>query len=326
MRKEKIRIAALVMALVVFCGFFVFRLTDYQIVNGDEYKAQATQGYTRTVTLKAPRGEIVDRNGEPLVSNRVGFNIQLDRVYLDTEKQNDVILSLINLMEQEGQEYNDSLPMAKTSPYTFDAQKSSAVDSLKDDLGLNLYATEQNVMDAMIEEYDIVGYSPDDTRKIAGVRYEMEKMDFSISNPFVFAEDVSFEIATKIQENAIQYPGVDAVETPFRQYEMDDFAPHILGTVSPIYAEEYYPLEDGEEAPSSGYTDLRSQGYAMNDSVGRSGIERAAEENLRGTDGKRTIHLDADGNVISTEEQPAVSGNTVMLSLEKNLQIKVQNY
>ena len=43
MRKEKIRIAALVMALVVFCGFFVFRLTDYQIVNGDEYKAQATQ-------------------------------------------------------------------------------------------------------------------------------------------------------------------------------------------------------------------------------------------------------------------------------------------
>ena len=81
MRKEKIRIAALVMALVVFCGFFVFRLTDYQIVNGDEYKAQATQGYTRTVTLKAPRGEIVDRNGEPLVSNRVGFNIQLDRVY-----------------------------------------------------------------------------------------------------------------------------------------------------------------------------------------------------------------------------------------------------
>ena len=119
----------------------------------------------------------------------------------------------------------------------------------------------------------------------------------SISITFVFAEDFSFEVATKIQENAIQYPGVDAVETPYRQYEMDDFAPHILGTVSPIYAEEYYPLEDGEEAPSSGYTDLKSQGYAMNDTVGRSGIEWAAEENLRGTDGKRIIHLDADGNV-----------------------------
>lgn len=325
MKREKIRMIALVLALVVFCGFFVFRLTDYQIVNGDEYKAQATQGYTRTVTLKAPRGEIVDRNGEPLVSNRVGFNIQLDKVYLDEEKQNDVTLSLINLMDQEGQEYNDSLPMAKTAPYTFDSEQSSAVDSLKEDLGLNLYATEQNVMDALIEEYDIVGYSPDDTRKIAGVRYEMEKMDFSISIPFVFAEDVSFEVATKIQENAIQYPGVDAVETPYRQYEMDDFAPHILGTVSPIYAEEYYPLEDGEEAPSSGYTDLKSQGYAMNDTVGRSGIEWAAEENLRGTDGKRIIHLDADGNVISVEEEPAVSGNTVMLTLDKNLQIKVQN-
>ncbi len=325
MKKEKIRIIALALAFVVFCGFFVFRLTDYQIVNGDEYKAQATQGYTRTVALKAPRGEIVDRNGEPLVSNRVGFNIQLDKVYLDTEKQNDVILSLINLMEEEGQEYNESLPMGKTSPYTFDAERSSAVDSLKEDLGLNLYATEQNVMDALIEEYDIIGYSPDDTRKIAGVRYEMEKMDFSISIPFVFAEDVSFEIATKIQENAIQYPGVDAVETPYRQYELDDFAPHILGTVSPIFAEEYYPLEEGEEAPSSGYTDLRSKGYAMNDSVGRSGIERAAEENLRGTDGKRIIHLDSDGNVISTEEQSAVSGNTVRLTLDKNLQIKVQN-
>ena len=130
MKREKIRMIALVLALVVFCGFFVFRLTDYQIVNGDEYKAQATQGYTRTVTLKAPRGEIVDRNGEPLVSNRVGFNIQLDKVYLDEEKQNDVILSLINLMDQEGQEYNDSLPMAITAPTTFDSEQTTGVDSV----------------------------------------------------------------------------------------------------------------------------------------------------------------------------------------------------
>lgn len=325
MRKLKIRIAALVTALIVFCGLFVFRLTDYQIVNGDKYKAQATQGYTRTVTLKAPRGEIVDRNGEPLVSNRVGFNIQLDKVYLDAEKQNDVILSLINLMEQEGHEYNDSLPMAKESPYTFDPEQPSSVDSLKTDCKLNLYATEENVMEALIKKYDIVGYSPDDTRKIAGVRYEMDKKDFSISIPFVFAEDVSFETATKIQENAIQYPGVDAVETPYRQYELDDFAPHILGTLSPIYAEEYYPPDDEDDVGSSLYTDLKSKGYAMNDTVGRSGIEYAAEESLRGTNGKRTIHLDSDGNVVSTEVESAVSGNTVMLTLDKNLQIKVQN-
>ena len=153
MKKLRIRITALVMALVVFCGLFLFRLTDYQIVNGNEYKAQATQGYTRTVTLKAPRGEILDRNGEPLVSNRVGFNIQLDKVYLDAGKQNDVILSLINLMEQEGHDYNDSLPMAKKSPYTFDAVQSSAVDKLKTDLRLNLYATEENVMEAIIKKY-----------------------------------------------------------------------------------------------------------------------------------------------------------------------------
>ena len=325
MRKLKIRIAALVTALIVFCGLFVFRLTDYQIVNGDKYKAQATQGYTRTLTLKAPRGEIVDRNGEPLVSNRVGFNIQLDKVYLDAEKQNDVILSLINLMEQEGHEYNDSLPMAKESPYTFDPEQPSSVDSLKTDCKLNLYATEENVMEALIKKYDIVGYSPDDTRKIAGVRYEMDKKDFSISIPFVFAEDVSFETATKIQENAIQYPGVDAVETPYRQYELDDFAPHILGTLSPIYAEEYYPPDDEDDVGSSLYTDLKSKGYAMNDTVGRSGIEYAAEESLRGTNGKRTIHLDSDGNVVSTEVESAVSGNTVMLTLDKNLQIKVQN-
>lgn len=324
MKKLRVRIAVLVMALVVFCGLFVFRLTDYQIVNGNEYKAQATQGYTRTVTLKAPRGEIVDRNGEPLVSNRVGFNIQLDKVYLDAEKQNDVILSLINLMEQEGHDYNDSLPMAKESPYTFDAVQSSAVDRLKTDLKLNLYATEENVMEALIKKYNIVGYSPDDTRKIAGVRYEMDKKEFSITNPFVFAEDVSFETATKIQENAIQYPGVDAVETPYRQYEIDDFAPHILGTLSPIFEEEYFPPDDEDTENNSLYTDLKSKGYAMNDIVGRSGIEYAAEDYLRGTNGKRTIHLDSDGNVVSTEVEPAVSGNTVMLTLDKNLQMKTQ--
>ena len=94
---------------------------------------------------------------------------------------------------------------------------------------------------------------------------------------------------------------------PFREYVDDDVAPHLIGTVGPIYA------EDWEE--------LRDKGYSYNDKVGRSGMEQAAEEYLRGQNGTMLVTQDASGNTLSSEVTEApVAGNTVLMSIDKNLQ------
>jgi penicillin-binding protein 2 len=63
-------------ALALFAIVF-FRLWYLQILSGDEYRAEANANRVREVTVQAPRGEIVDRNGEALVENRVGLAVQL---------------------------------------------------------------------------------------------------------------------------------------------------------------------------------------------------------------------------------------------------------
>lgn len=80
-------------------------------------------------------------------------------------------------------------------------------------------------------------------------------------------------------------------EVAVRNYVCGEVGAHLIGQVGPIFADEYESLSE--------------QGYAMNDQIGRSGIEGAFEEYLRGQDGEQIITFDNSGNVISTEETKA---------------------
>lgn len=73
-----VRVAALgVVALVLF-GIIFFRLWFLQVLSGDQFLAEATQNRVRTQPQQAPRGFIVDREGNPLVENRKAIVLQLD--------------------------------------------------------------------------------------------------------------------------------------------------------------------------------------------------------------------------------------------------------
>lgn len=85
------RVRLSVVALVVF-GLFTSlfaRLYDLQVAGSDEYQVQAEANRVRTVQLPAPRGRILDRNGEVLVGNRVAVVVAVDRSVL-AEKDEDV--------------------------------------------------------------------------------------------------------------------------------------------------------------------------------------------------------------------------------------------
>src|SRR5919201_4502439 len=73
-------------ALVMFSIIF-FRLWYLQVLSGDKYLRQAENNQVRDITVQAPRGEILDRNGNVLVNNRTALALQLQPTELPKAKR-----------------------------------------------------------------------------------------------------------------------------------------------------------------------------------------------------------------------------------------------
>lgn len=302
---------------IVVCAVLVFvlifgRAFEIQIINSKRYVEQANGISKITAPIKASRGEILDCYGRPIATNREGYNIIFNYASISKTTINDTILSLIKLLKNH--EWKDDLPLTDTAPYSFDKEAAEiSKKRMLDMLELAHYATPQNCFDALVKRYSLEDRDKKQQRLIMGVRYTMERAGFSISVPFTFAEDVSSKVMTVILENTDIYGenGVSVEVASFREYDNASVAPHIIGTVSPIYA------EDWEE--------LKAKGYSYDDKVGRSGIEKACEDDLRGTDGEITYTVDSKGKIISSEvTKEPVPGCTVRLTIDKNVQISAQ--
>lgn len=312
-KKHQTALTVLSILLILVILLYTARIYSIQIVNSSKYSS-AAQGSTavRTAVLKAPRGEILDSYGRQIAVNRDGYNIVFNKAYVG-DNLNDIILSLVNLLDNAAVEHIDKLPMEYSSPYTFKEGESTA--KLIKTLELADYATADNCFTRLVERYELENYSADEQRKIMGVRYSMEIADFSISYPFTFAEDIPTELMCQISESNFMLNGVSVEVVPFRYYPDTSLAVNLIGTVGPIYEEDW---ADGEN--------YKEKGYAYDDKVGKSGIEYWAEQYLRGTDGEITYYLDAEGNIINREVTKApVAGKTVMLTLDAKMQRTVQN-
>ena len=254
----------------------------------------------------------MDRNGNPLVTNRQGNSIILDAAYFpsrdDNDARNAVILNLIALFEKNGEEYVNNLPLRIGSDGIEFTEDENAVATMKskDMFNLQNYATAQNCFDAMVEEYGLEGYDTETALKVGAIRYELTRLMFSIENPVTIADDVSDETVATIKEDKQDYMGADVLPVAYREYADSTLAPHILGTVRKINAEEYAELKD--------------EGYGINDNIGESGIEAAMESELRGTPGELTITIDSDGNVKEEITKEPIQGNTVVLTIDRDLQ------
>ena len=293
--------------ILCVCIIFGIVLIEIQIVHGQSYAELATKGATRSQTIQAARGEITDRYGRPLVQNKVGYNVTLDKAYLTRGEENEIILRLLSLLQAAGEEWIDKLPITQTEPFSFYEEQETEIAKLKDFLDVGSYTSVDDVMSWLVERYELESYTPAQQRMLAGIRYEMERQGFSITTPYTLAEDVDVSTVIQIKERSYELSGVMVTESTIREYVAGDTAPHLIGQIGPIYAEEYAELKD--------------QGYAMNDTIGKSGIEEAFESQLRGENGKRTITLNANGEVIdATVTQSPVPGNSIMLTLDLDLQ------
>lgn len=310
----RFRTAFLAILVVVSVAMGCIRLMSIQIVNGDTYLQETEYTSIYTQPIKATRGQIVDADGKTIIENKVGYNVIIDasRFPDDNKEANAILLETLEVLEEHKLKWNDSIPISTTVPYEFKKDREADVEKLKELVGVNVYATAENCIDKLIDDYEISAkdYSREQQRTIAGIRYEMKLRDFSLSNSYTLCEDVSLDVVTQLKELGVKLKGVNVVEEAVREIGQGDILPHEIGTVGPIYAEEY--------------EELKEKGYAMNDSVGKSGIEAALEDELRGEDGEKTITV-TDGQVVSADvtDEP-VGGNTVKLTIKSQYQKDVQ--
>lgn len=308
------RIVALFSILILILSIYGVRLFQIQIVQGDMYAKLANESYKTAVPISASRGEILDCNQVPLVSNRTSYAVTLDYNYFphgNTEEkqkaQNDCLLELVHLLQDGKEEWNDSLPITRKAPFTFEKDRESGIAKLKEYLRMASYATASQCLGQMVTKYGLKDYAEEQQRILAGIHYEMDMAGFSAKVPYTLASDVSNTTMYRIMENSSRFPGVDVITVPVREYNSGTTACHIIGTVGPIYAEEYAALKE--------------QGYSYNDVLGKSGIESAAEKYLRGTAGKRVLSKNAQGVVTSEVEAIAPTpGQSVVLSLDSHIQ------
>ncbi len=293
--------------------FFLYGLclADMQIVKGEQYAAQAQSTSSLERTLKAARGEMVDCNGTPLVVNEICYDVIFEKAYMPKGEENEIILRLFALFEEEGQEWIDNLPITSEAPFVFLEGRESDIQRLREDMGLQSWATVANVLDEMAERYGLEDYSPQTRRMLAGVRYEMERQGYSVNVSYTFAADVSKTMITKISERNSQFPGVREKESTTRHYLSGDLAPWVIGQIGPLYREEY--------------EEYRKLGYQMNDVIGKDGVERAFEQELRGQDGKQLIYMENGIVVDIQDEQETIPGHTIQLTLDMDLQRAVQD-
>ena len=335
-RRENEKSWQFIAITVLFCAICLFYLGKlfYVQVSGRQNSYQSTTT-TRTVSVPAVRGEIFDRNGKKLVSNAYSYDLVISHTTFSTlsiERANQTCLSLLSALdacnEQESHE-EKYFPFNGVYPYYYLSDEASSLDSIPyyrmvrviSDLGLKKDTTPQELIDYYVKTYKLLAtnaagrriYTDNEIDRIIRLRYDMDARRFNASNnSYVFASELSPSSYLIAYVAELAPVGADFTVNVSRVYEYDGYASHILGSVGPIYSEEW-----------DYYNNL---GYQMNAVVGKTGCELAFEEYLHGSDGKMEIEIDATGRIVrETMLVEPIAGKNVYITIDIDLQIAAED-
>lgn len=325
-RKNVVRRMILLIAVAcVIMGLYAMRLIFLQLVNGDDFKAKATNTTDYNFTVTAARGDIVDSAGRRIATTATSYNVVLNKLLMGDRNLDAMLQQIVELLRENGESWNDTLLIGQPDAagrYAFTDDDSSASDQkqladMKETLGLQQYATANDVMEMLVEKNELQSFSLEWQRVLAGIHYEMDRQAFSNVNNFVMAENVSAATVATIKEHSLQLPGVEIVETSARSYDQSDIIPAVLGRVGKITAEKWKVTDSNGQVTYP----LREKGYNMNDVLGISGLESVYEDELRGKDGVETITRNSDGVIVDTRLTTVPEpGHTVQLTIDSNFQ------
>lgn len=342
---QRLIAAAVALSLLLILYFVV--LFKLQIVEGAKYAAESANSIVTMETVAASRGNLLDRYGRLLVSSRPCHNIVLNTDELfEQEDPNAEILKLLETVEAFGETYNDDLPITMSSPFEFTEitaiqqtmldgyLKNAAVNQTERAIasGLAVYSYDEEgnknldedgdpiiLVDEEVTAVELMAffrsrykidstYDNEQTRKIAGMRYAINSRYIVASSEYIFVEDASLELITKLLES--DFPGIEVKTSYVREYNTTGAA-HILG---------YIGLMNDNE-----YKVYKSKGYPMDAKVGKEGAEVAFEEYLHGIDGEVAVTKTSDGSVLKkVYTKEPIPGNNAYLTIDIVLQEAVE--
>lgn len=304
---KNIRVIILDVIMGLVGCVFIIQLFNLQIVHGEEYREESQNRVLRQMQVTAPRGEILDRYGEILATNREGYNVLLYKIKMTDEERNTQVLKLAKILKENEVNYRDTFPI-ELEPLRFEFDSESDELKWKKKNNINESATCEEVMNIYIEKYEISSnYTLEETRMIIGIRYELQQSGYSAFKPYELATDVSKEVIAKIAEINDELLGVAIEEQPIRTYPNKSLASHILGYIGKISPEKY--------------SELKNEGYSINDNIGKDGIESVMEKYLKGKNSSQKIEVDAIGRyTMDVSSLDVQAGAQVYLTIDSKLQ------
>lgn len=318
-RIDLLRIVVMAVLFGVVILLFLFKMAELQILKRNYYSEIAVPKTFRQDAIEMSRGQIYDRNGEVLVSNRKTFNVSVDGTALDSKDYNTVLLRFIDFCAENDIELKDYLPVTQEYPYILDQ------DYIFDDRKTNLLNkfiknNELSEMNFLSEDYALYEYlrerygvlkenaKHERFRKLIGIRYDMETNDFAYLNEYTLLFDVDEKTRTLVSEKLHNMHGIAITTTDSRYYNQGALASHILGRTGKL------DVSDVEEY-------VVEKGYSYDAVIGKEGVEKAFEQFLHGFDGIARYEIDEDNNIVGREIiEEGKNGYSVRLSLDSNMQ------
>ena len=311
-RITRFRALAILVAFALILGLFGARTYSVQMLGGGAVVADSDT-YTTYYTVKAARGEILDRNGNVMVGNRASYDLVFNNFVLtNSDDPNGHLLRLVKMAQKLGVDYIENFPITEDRPYEYTlAEQSAAWQGYFQDylweLDIDSDISASRLMEELRSRYKIPeDWSDADARAVVGLRYELKlRTDITNLSSYVFLADVPDDILNAILE--LNVPGLDAAASTTREY-YTTYAAHILGTYAAMNSDDWKVYKE--------------KGYKMDDKIGKTGLEKAFEEYLHGTDGRLAKVVDKNGNIVSQYyvKEP-VAGHNVETSIDLGLQM-----
>ncbi|RKQ89099.1 peptidoglycan D,D-transpeptidase FtsI family protein [Brockia lithotrophica] len=284
------RINVLFLGVFVLFSLLLLRLTQLQLVHGEDYARLAETLVVQNLEIPAARGWIYDRNGAVLAKNRAVYTL----TFVDLGLTREQLLALAARLE------------ALLRP---EDPKLHRVEILRRmDVGLSYRAVDPGREEELRRALDEGAPFSEADWKVVSVPEGLPPY-----TPRVIADDVSERVTFAVEENAPDYPGVKVAPGAKREYPNGSLAAHVLGYTGWIPAEEA--------------THYFQKGYAPTERVGRNGVEKTYDDVLRGQKGLVQVQINRKyEGVVQEERRPPRSGYNLVLSLDARLQKALEDF
>ncbi len=311
-RVSRFRAAVLLGIFGLVMGLYAWRLFRLQIIetNGN---TDNTTLYSTITTVRAARGDILDRDGNVLVGNRASYDLVFNHfVIKSADDRNQHLYNLLAKAKELGVEHMDHFPMTPNRPFEYTLSEYTTAwqryfQAYMSDIGLDPDITAPLLLQRLRNRYQIPEtWTDEEARGVIGLRYEFDLRGVSKLPSYVFMKDVSSENLSTLLE--LNIPGLRVESSTVREYHTT-YAAHILGYMG--------GMDDDDWAK------YQKSGYAMDALIGQAGFEEAFEDYLHGIDGQRLDKVTKDGTTVYSdylEGKEPIAGNNVETTIDITLQ------